>query len=315
MRVFVAGGTGVVGRRLLPMLVESGHEVVGLARSPQTADQVRGAGARPVVADALDRSAVIAAIEEAKPDAVVHQLTAIPPGLDPSRIDVQFELTNRLRTEGTHNLLDGAKAVGAHRFVAQSIAFAYEPTGGAVKSEDDPVWDRPPREFAGIVDAIRTLERDTVAAGGTVLRYGHFYGPGTSRAADGSTIAQIRAGQLPIVGGGTAVFSFTHVDDAAGAVVAALTAPDPAGIFNIVDGDPVPCSEWVTELARQLGAPAPNEVPVEAVRERIGGYGVAYSTQLRGASNARAKEVLNWTPIHPSWRSTMVEETVTRRQA
>lgn len=315
MKVFVAGATGVVGRRLLPMLTESGHEVVGLARSPQTADQVRGFGGTSVLADALDRSSVLAALEEAEPDAVVHQLTAIPPAIDPSRIDVQFELTNRLRTEGTRNLLDGAKAVGARRFVAQSIAFAYEPTGGAVKSEDDPLWDQPPREFAGIVDAIRTLERDTVAAGGTVLRYGHFYGPGTSRAADGSTVAQIRAGQLPIVGGGTAVFSFTHVDDAAGAVVAALTARDPAGVFNIVDDDPAPYSEWLTELARQLDAPAPGEVPVEAVRERIGGYGVAYATQLRGANNSRAKEILNWTPIHPSWRSTMVEEGVTRMQA
>jgi nucleoside-diphosphate-sugar epimerase len=309
MKVFLAGATGVIGRRLVPVLLEAGHEVVGLARSPEAADQVSRLGASPAIADALDRQAVVAAIAEVRPDAVVHQLTAIPSALDPKRIGAQFELTNRLRTVGTRNLLDGAHAVGAGRFIVQSIAFAYDPSGDELKTEEDPLWRRPPRQFARIVDAVRALESATAAAGGTVLRYGHLYGPGTAYATDGTTAAQVRDHRFPIVGGGTAVFSFTHVDDASRAVASALEA-DPGGVFNIVDDDPAPVREWLPEYARRLGAPAPSHVPSLLALLAVGGYGVAYLTRLRGASNARAKRVMGWSPIHPSWRSAMVEGAV-----
>jgi nucleoside-diphosphate-sugar epimerase len=306
VKVFLAGGTGAIGRRLIPMLLEDGHEVIGLARSPEAADQVSRLGVSPAIADALDRNAVVAAIEEARPDAIVHQLTAIRSPLDPKRIDSQLAPTNRLRTEGTKNLLEGARAAGATRFVTQSIAFAYDPSGEGLKSEEDSLWQRPPRRFAPVVDAVRSMESAVTDAGGTVLRYGHLYGPGTAFAADGTTAARVRDHQFPIVGGGTAVFSFTHVDDAAGATLEALRAGI-GGIFNVVDDDPAPVREWLTEYARLLGAPAPGHVSTLVARVGAGEYGVAYLTQLKGASNAKAKRLLGWTPIHASWRSAIVD--------
>jgi nucleoside-diphosphate-sugar epimerase len=307
MRVFVAGATGAVGRPLVPMLVEKGHEVLGLARSAGAAEEIAGLAGTPVTADALDREAVVAAIARVRPEAVVHQLTAIPSPLDPKHIDAEFRLTNRLRTEGTRNLLDGWRAAGGRLFVAQSIAFAYDPEGRGLRTEDDPLWRRPPRTFAGILEAIRDLESRVTAAGGAVLRYGHLYGPGTQLADDGANTARVRAGRFPVVGSGEAVFSFTHVDDAAGAAVRALET-GVRGVFNVVDDDPAPVREWLPELARQLGAPAPGHVPTAAAEETSGEWGVAYLTRLAGASNARARQAMGWRPIHPSWRRAMVAQ-------
>ena len=307
MRVFVAGATGAIGRPLVQMLVQAGHETFGLARSNAAAKQVRRLGATPVSADALDREALVAAIAEVRPEAVVHQLTAIPQALDPKRIDVQFELTNRLRTEGTRNLLEGWRAAGGRLFVAESIAFAYDPEGEGLRTEHHPLWRRPPRTFEDILAAVRDLEAQVGDAGGAVLRYGHLYGTGTRLAGDGGTTGQVRQGRFPVVGSGGAVFSFTHVEDAAGAAVRAVEA-GARGVFNIVDDDPAPACEWLPELARQLAAPAPGQVPVAQALEAVGEWGVAYQTELVGASNARAKQEVGWRPIHPTWRTAMVPE-------
>lgn len=223
MRVVVAGASGVIGRQVVPMLTAAGHEVVGLARSDARAAEVERAGATVGVADVLDRDAVVRVVRDIAPDAVVHMATAIPHVLDPRRLARQFETTNRLRTEGTRNLVEAVRAAGVHRFVAQGLAYAYDPAGdGRPATEDDPLWMSPPRRFAPVLAALRELERLTARAGGLVLRLGHLYGPGSAYAADGLFVRQIRAGKLPILGRGTAVFSFIHAAEAASAIVAAV---------------------------------------------------------------------------------------------
>ena len=207
MKVLVAGASGVIGRPLLPLLESAGHEVVGLART------VRPGPTRMLAVDALDRDAVAAAVREVAPDAVVNVLTAIPARLNPRRMSTEFALTNRLRTEGTRNLVDAARAVGVRRLIAEGLAYAYDPAGAGLADEDEPLWRRPPAGFASALAALEELEATTTAVGGTVLRMGHLYGPGTMFAADGSFVADIRAGKVPIVGNGGSVFSFVHVDD------------------------------------------------------------------------------------------------------
>ncbi|WP_067815765.1 NAD-dependent epimerase/dehydratase family protein [Actinomadura kijaniata] len=301
MRVLVAGATGVVGRRLVPLLTATGHEVVALSRRPRPAE-----GARTVAADALDRAALAAAVREAAPDAVVHLLTAIPAKLNPRRMERDFALTDRLRTEGTRNLLDAAREAGATRIITQGLAFAYEP-GETPANEDTPFWSDPPRQWAASLAALRTLEKLTADADGLVLRFGHLYGPGTAFARDGWTTGQIRGRRMPIVGGGGATFSFLHTHDAATAIVSALTRPV-TGALNIVDDEPAEVREWLPELARLLGAPRPRTVPAPVARLVAGGWGVAYMTRLRGADNARARMRLNWRPRHTSWREGFAAE-------
>jgi len=280
------------------MLVNGGHVVTGLTRSRDKADELRRMGADGVVADALERSAVLTAVHEARPDAVIHQLTAIPAKVDPRRLAEDFALTNRLRTEGTNYLLEAARAAGARRFIAQSFGgymWAREP-GPPMREEEE----RDPESITGVVEAIAYVERVVPEAGGVVLRYGAFYGPGTSLGEGGATVAQIRAREFPIVGKGAGVWSFVHVEDAASAAVAALERGAP-GIYNVADDEPAAVAEWLPYLAEVLGAKAPRRVP-EWVARLAAGANVMAVTRARGISNAKAKRELGWTPVWASWR-------------
>lgn len=298
MRVLVAGGTGVIGSRLVPLLTAVGHDVVGLARNSDGVRELVRSGAAVEVADALDRDAVTRAVRHVAPDAVVSMLTAIPADLKPRTLARQFELTNRLRTEATRNLIE---ASGSARFISQGLAYAYQP-GQGLADEDAPLWtDGTPRQFAPVLAALMEQERLTAAAGGLVLRLGHLYGPGSAFGPDGGFTRQVRAGKVPLVGGGHAVYSFIHAEDAASAIVAALDKPDVTGVLNIVDDTPVPLSEWLPAFAERLGAPAPKPAPAALARLAAGGWSVAYLNELRGADNARARLRLDWRPRYGNW--------------
>ncbi|MGH2993331.1 MAG: NAD-dependent epimerase/dehydratase family protein [Solirubrobacterales bacterium] len=308
MRVFVAGATGALGKRLVPMLVQSGHSVAAMTRRPQKAGAIEASGATPVVADALDGAAVGEAVRGAEPEVVVHQLTALT-GLtgNPRRFDREFETTNRLRTEGTDHLLRAARESGARRFVAQSFAgWPYARGGGPAKTEDDPLDPDPPAAVGETLGAIRHLETAVTGADGVdgvVLRYGGFYGPGTSIArgeADGFQEA-IRKRRFPVLGAGTGVWSFVHIDDAASATLAAVERGEP-GVYNVVDDDPAQVSEWLPALADAIGAKPPRRLPLSVGRLVGGELAVSMMTEVRGASNAKAKRELGWQPTYPSWR-------------
>jgi nucleoside-diphosphate-sugar epimerase len=311
MKVFVAGATGALGKQLVPMLVANGHDVVGMTRTEAKRDQLRSVGAQPVVADALDADAVGRHVGEAEPDVIVHQLTAIPPVIDMRRFDREFELTNRLRTEGTDHLLSAGHAVGVKRFVIQSNAGLYARTGGPIKREHDPLDDEPPTEMRQGLAAIRHLESAVSGAQwteGVVLRYGWFYGPGTSIALDplGSQIELLRRRRFPIVGGGTGIWSFVHIEDAAAATVSAIEG-GPGGIYNVVDDEPAPVSEFLPALAAAVGAKRPRRVPRWVGRIAAGEWAVTTMTALRGASNEKAKRELGWRLRYPSWRQGFAE--------
>jgi nucleoside-diphosphate-sugar epimerase len=306
MKVFVAGATGAVGKPLVPLLVANGHEVVGMTRTEAKRERLRSMGAQPVVVDALDAEAVGRAVGEAEPDVIVHQLTAIPASIDMRRFESEFALTNRLRIEGTDHLLSAGRAAGVERFVAQSNASLYARTGGRVKGEDDPIDADPPRQMRQGLAAIRHLEEAVTGASwteGLVLRYGWFYGPGTSLALDplGSQIELLRKRQLPVVGRGTGVWSFIHIEDAAAATLAAVEG-GPAGIYNVVDDDPAPVSAWAPALATAVGAKRPLRVPRWLGRLVAGEWAVAVMTEIRGAANDKAKQELDWQLRYPSWR-------------
>jgi 2-alkyl-3-oxoalkanoate reductase len=304
MRVFVAGASGAVGRPLVPRLVAAGHEVTGTTRSEERAETVRAAGAHAAVVDVFDSDALRAAMAEAAPEVVVHELTALPARLDFRKPDV-YAATNRLRTEGTRNLLEAARAAGARRFVSQSIAFAYRNDGSRVKTEEDPLLDDAPGAFGGGVRSLREMEALVLGAQdleGLVLRYGFFYGPGTHYGSEGSMVADVRRRRLPVVGKGTGTFSFIHVDDAADATVAAVERGAP-GVYNVTDDEPAPMRDWLPVLARAAGAKRPLRVPVWLARLVAGGQAATFATELRGASNEKAKRELGWEPAHPSWRT------------
>jgi len=307
MRVFIAGATGVIGTPLVPLLTAVDHEVVGLARSHARTAELAQAGAEVVVADALDRDALRRAVSAAAPDAVVHLLTAIPAELNTRRLSRDFALTDRLRTEGTRNLLDAAERAGARRVIAQGLAYVYDPHGDGPANEDAPWWREPPAQFAAPLAALREHEALVRRAGGLVLRFGQLYGPGTHYAPDGWFLRSIAAGRVPLVGDGGATFSFTSVHDAASAIVAALDK-DVSGALNIVDDEPVPVREWLPAIAELLGAPPPRRIPVALARILAGSWGVAFMTQLRGADNARARLALDWRPRYPSWRDGFAAE-------
>ena len=305
MRVFVAGATGAIGKQLVPRLVAAGHEVHGMTRSEPKQAMLDQLGAVPVVADALDPDQVAEAVGRARPDVIVHQLTAIPARLDLRHVNRDFGLTNRLRTEGTDYLLSAGRAVGVRRFVAQSNgAFPYARTGGPVKSEEDPLDPTPPREMRESWAAIRHLEEAVLGADwteGIVLRYGGFYGPGTSLAPGAEQVELVRRRKFPLVGDGGGVWSFIHVADAAEATVAAVEHGS-RGVYNVVDDDPAPVAEWLPALAAELGAKQPMRVPRFIGRLFAGEYGVVIMTEIRGVSNTKAKRELAWQPAHPSWR-------------
>jgi nucleoside-diphosphate-sugar epimerase len=305
MRVFVAGATGVVGRSLVPILVERGHEVVGTTRTPGKQEELRRLGATPAVLNALDGVAVKEAVTRAEPAVVVHQLTAIPPAFNPRRFERDFAPTNRLRTEGTDHLLEAARSAGVRRFVAQSFApWLYARVGGWVKTEEDPLDPDPPAPVRSTAEAIRHVEDAVTGAPdleGVALRYGGFYGPGTSMGAGSPMLEAIRKRRFPIVGNGAGVWSFVHVEDVASATVAAIEGGAP-GIYNVCDDDPAPVAEWLPMLASAIGAPAPWRVPVWLGRLAAGELGVIMMTELRGASNAKAKREWGWEPKWSSWR-------------
>jgi 2-alkyl-3-oxoalkanoate reductase len=307
MKIFVAGATGALGRRLVPLLVTGGHTVVGTTRTPGKAEALRAAGATPVVLDALDRDAVIDALTQAEPEVVVHELTALTGFTDFRKFDESFVATNRLRTEGTDHLLEGIRRLPVRRIVAQSYGGPgfLARTGGAIKTEEDPFDPDPSAALRRPLQAVRYLERvvlNTEGVQGTVLRYGGFYGPGTSLGEGGAYLVAVRRRQFPIVAGGTGVWSFIHIDDAATATLAAIERGR-AGVYNIVDDDPAPVAEWLPALAAAIGAKPPRRVPAWLARLLVGEHGVVMMTQSRGASNAKAKRELGWTLRYPSWRT------------
>ena len=305
MRVFVAGATGAIGKQLVTRLVEAGHEVHGMTRSESKQAVLHELGAVPVVADALDPDQVAEAVGRARPEVIVHQLTAIG-AVDMRHFDRDFALTNRLRTEGTDHLLSAGQAVGVRRFVAQGVGGygAYARTGGPVKTEEDQLDPSPAREMRETLAAIRHLEEAVLGARwteGIVLRYGVFYGPGTSLAPGAEQFELLRRRKFPLVGDGGGVWSFIHVADAAEATVAAVERGG-RGVYNVVDDDPAPVTKWLPALAQELGAKKPMRVPRFIGRLFAGEAGVVMMTDVRGASNAKAQRELGWRPAHPSWR-------------
>jgi 2-alkyl-3-oxoalkanoate reductase len=297
MRVFVAGASGAIGTRLVPQLIDRGHDVIGSFNSAGSAERITALGAEAVALDLLDARAVRKAVLEARPDAIVHQATALANVRFSRNLDRAFAPTNRLRTEGTDALLAAAREAGVHRFVAQSFAsYRYAREGGPVKTEDDPLDAAPPAAARETNAAMRHLDRAVTDAGGIALRYGGFYG-----APNDGLLEPIRKRQFPIVGNGGGVSSFIHLDDAAAATVLALEH-DGAGIYNIVDDEPAPVREWLPVLANALGAKPPRHVPRWLARLVAGQGAVLMGTESRGASNAKAKRELGWAPRYPSWR-------------
>jgi nucleoside-diphosphate-sugar epimerase len=304
MTVFVAGAAGAIGKRLVPQLVESGHRVVAMTRSWENASSLRTLGAEPVIVDAFDRIAVIEAVKHAEPEVLIHQLTALTGVNDFKHFDREFATTNRLRTEGTRNLMEAAVEAGTTRVIAQSYgSWNYERTGAAPKSETDRFDPAPPKNQRETLEAIRQLEIAVLSSSleGIVLRYGNLYGPGTGFADDGDIAAMVRKRAFPIVGNGAGVWSFIHVDDAASATVAAITHGAP-GVYNVVDDEPATVAVWLPELAHMLGAKRPFRVPAWVGRLATGEVGVSMMTRIKGASNAKARNELDWTPRYGSWR-------------
>ena len=308
MKVFIAGASGALGRQLVPRLVARGHDVTGMTRSDSKRDLLRSLGARPVVADALDPDAVAGAVAQAEPEVIVHQLTALSGTFDLRHAERFFAPTNRLRTDGTDHLLAAGRAVGAHRFVAQSYAGpqAFARVDGMVKSEDDPLDPDPPDAMRGVIDAIRHLEAAVTGIDwgeGIVLRYGGFYGPGTglSRDPDAVMSGAIRKRRFPVVGAGEGFWSFIQIEDAAAATVAAVEHGT-GGIYHVVDDEPAPSREWMPVLARELHAKPPRHFPRWLARLFAGEAATVMMTEGRGASNAKAKRELGWQPRYASWR-------------
>lgn len=307
MRVLVAGATGVIGKQLVPLLTSAGHEVIAVSRSGNRTRGAEEGGVKTVVADILDRSAISEVVRQQSPEAIVHIATAIPQEINPKTLASDFETTNRLRTEGTRNLIDAGAAVGVKRFIAEGLAYAYDPSGTGPATEDVPLWPTPPKQFAPVLAALQELEALTRQANGLVLRFGHLYGPGSIYAPDGSFVRQVQAGKVPLVGGGTATFSFTHAYDAATAIVAAVEG-HAVGALNIVDDEPAQMKVWLPEFAKILGARKPKSAPAAIAKWIVGDWGVAYMTKLRGAANINAKRSMDWQPTYRSWRTGFANE-------
>ncbi len=304
MRVLLAGATGAIGRRLVPALVGAGHDVTGTSRSKEGLDLIAAMGGRGVRMNALDAAEVGTVVAEAEPEVVIHQLTSIE-AIDPKDFDSSFEATIALRTKGIDHLVEASIGTGASRFIAQSFTgWTNQRTGGPIKTEEDPLDTDPAKSSVKTMAAIAYLESTVTTASrieGLVLRYGNLYGPGTGFAAGGDTYEAVQARKLPIVGGGAGVWSFVHVDDAAGATVNALNHGT-TGLYNIVDDEPAPISEWLPAYAEAIGARPPRRVPAWLAKGSIGEQGVRLMTETRGSANAKAKDELDWQPQHPTWR-------------
>ena len=308
MRVFLAGASGAIGRPLVPRLLAAGHEVTGMTRSEEGAERIRAAGARAAVVDVFDREALRAAVGESGAEVVIHELTALPERMS-FRDKQLYTATNRVRGEGTRNLMEAARAAGARRFVCQSVAFLYDPAGGFVKTEEDATMKDAPAPFGDGIRALLQMERTVTSAEdleGLVLRYGFFYGAGTHYGADGMYASEVRRRRLPVVGAGTGVTSFIHIDDAADATVAAVSRGAP-GIYNITDDEPAPMHDWVPVYAAAAGAKPPRRVPVWLARLIAGKPVASFALELRGASNEKAKRELGWELRYPSWRQGFVQ--------
>jgi len=304
MRVFVAGATGAIGSPLVSALVRRGHEVTGTTRSADRARALEAAGARPAVVDALDGEAIARAVAEAEPDAIVHELTAIPAEFNPRRFDQAFAQTNRLRTEGTEHLIAAAEAAGVRRFISQSFAaWVYARQGSWVKAEGDALDDDPPTQVRRTLEAIHFVERATLDGPfeGIALRYGWFYGPGSGVSGTGPMADAVRRRRFPIVGSGMGVWSFIHVVDAAETTALAVECGEP-GVYNVADDEPAPVREWLPVYANAIGAPPPLRLPKWLGRLFGGELSVTMMTELRGASNAKARRAFGWELRYPSWR-------------
>ena len=310
MKIFVTGGTGAIGKFLLPQLLEMKHDVVALTRSAQKAVTLEDIGVSPVIADPLDKQALTAAVRRAEPDVIIHQLSALSGAGNFRKLDQEFALTNRFRTEVTDNLLAAARTIGTRRFIAQSYCgWPYAKKGGPVKTEEDPLDPKPPESFTKTLAGIRYLEdkiRSVSYLEAFALRYGWFYGPGTAFGKGGQVYKMVKKRKLPIVGGGGAIWSFIHIIDAARATVAAISHGTP-GIYNVVDDEPAKVSTWLPAFAKAIGGKPPYRIPHWLGELIIGKAGVSMMTQLRGCSNAKAKRELNWTPVYPSWRVGFVD--------
>ena len=311
MKIFVLGGTGVIGKNLIPLLVEKRHEVTALVRSSEKAKLVEDMGAEAVKANVFDKEELTKVIRKAEPEVIIHQLTALATFSGNFRnFDKEFKMTNRFRSEVTDTLLNIAKDIGTKRFIAQSFCgWPFARVGGPIKSEEDPLDPEPPSSFRRSLDAIKHLEksvRESQKVEALALRYGFFYGPGTSISKDGSIAEAIRKRRIPLIGNGAGVWSFLHIGDAVQSTVAALTNGSP-GIYNVVDDEPAPVSEWLPFLAESLEAKPPSKVPVWLAKILIGEAGVSMMTKIRGASNSKAKNELKWEPIYSSWRQGFTE--------
>ncbi len=300
MRVLVAGGSGAVGRQLVPQLIAAGHEVSATTRSQPKIESLRAAGAEPYLLDGLDAATVGTVVARARPDVIVHEMTAIPPAMNFRKFDQTFAATSRLRTTALDHLLAAARAQEVPRLIAQSYAgWPNVRSGGAVKTEEAPLDPDPPAAMRSTLDAIRYLEHAVTVAplAGVVLRYGSLYGPGASE----MFVRMLRRRQVPVIGSGSGVWSFLHVTDAAAATVAAVGQGAP-GVYNVVDDEPATVAEWLPVLARGAGARPPWHVPGWVGRLAAGEAGLSIMTDIRGSSNAKAKRELGWTPIWPTWR-------------
>jgi nucleoside-diphosphate-sugar epimerase len=303
MKIFLAGASGVVGRRLVPRLARDGHEVAGVTRRPARAEAIRAAGAQPVVCDVLDRDQVRRAVAALEPDIVVQHLTDLPTRLPPRKLAKAYEGNDRLREQGTANLVAAAEAAGAHRYVAQNVCFFYGLEGDRIKDESAPLLRDPPPPFDRSARVYREMEETILRAGfdGLLLRFGYWYGPGTAFSRDGFYAHEVRKRRFPIVGDGGGIFPFVHIDDVVEATVAAIEHGAP-GIYNVADDDPAPTREWLPVFADAVGAEPPRRVPTWVARMFVGKLQARMATEMRGADNSKAKRELGWAPRFPSWR-------------
>ncbi len=310
MKVFLAGASGAIGRRLVPQLIEAGHQVTAITRSKEKLSELYDLGAEPVLCDVFDAGRLGSVVAQAEPDAVINQLTDLPQSLNPRKLGEYYAANNRVRREGTRNLLDAARGAGVRRFLVQGAAYWYAQIGGPVKTEEAPLYLEAPAPIGPAVETIKEVEDAVLSADGIegiVLRYGMFYGPGTWYAKDGDIGRQVRKRRYPMIGHGEGTYSFIHVDDAASATVAALERARP-GVYNVVDDDPATAAEWMLVYAEVLGAKRPPRVPAFVARLIAGDAIVKWSLGLRGASNERIKRELRWHPRYESWRRGFFED-------
>ena len=304
MRIFLAGGTGVIGRPLVPRLVEDGHQVTAITRKRDRLAQLQAQGAEAVMCDVLDAQRLRSVVRDAAPDSVLQHLTDLPPDLNPRNLKKAYERNDLVRGEGSKNLLAAAEAAGAKRYIAQNVCFFYAPVGPRIVNEDASLWMDAPEPFGSSVRLHVEMERrivDNPSLEGLVLRYGFWYGPGTSLAPDGYTAREVRRRRYPVVGAGTGFQSFIHMDDVVETTVLALDRGAP-GVYNVVDDDPAPMHQWLPAYAAALGAPEPRRVPAWLARLVVGSFITAQSIHMRGVSNEKAKRAFDWKPKYASWR-------------